>query len=342
MPNKMRAVLVGCGGISDAWFTTDAVRKQVEIVGLVDINEAAAAAKAAQHGFTGAEIGTRLTPVLKKAEPDVVFDCTSPEAHCEVTLTALRHGCHVLGEKPMADTMANARRMVRAADKAGKLYAVMQNRRYQTEIRRLRRFLDSGAIGKVNTVHSSFFLGCHFGGFRDVMRHVLLLDMAIHSFDQARLITGQNAEAVYCHEWNPAGSWYQHGASAVATFEMTNDIVYTYRGSWCAEGCNTSWECDWLVIGEKGSITWDGGAGFRCEVVQGKDGFIRQTKDRPVPQACPARLAGGHGGAIAEFVNCVRNGGTPETICTDNIQSLGMVHGAVRSAEQKRRVKIAV
>ena len=342
MPNKPRVVLTGCGGISSAWLGTDVIQKQVEIVGLVDIREEAAVAKAEQHGLANVATGTDLAAMLKKVQPDAVFDCSIPEAHCDVTVTALHHGCHVLGEKPMADTMPNARKMVRAAEKVGKLYAVMQNRRYQPEIRRLRRFLDSGAIGKVTTVQSNFFIGAHFGGFRDEMQHVLLLDMAIHSFDQARLITGQDAEAVYCHEWNPVGSWYKHGASAIATFEMTNGVVYTYQGSWCSEGCNTSWECDWRIIGEKGSVLWDGGKNFRCQVAQGKSGFIRKQRERVIPKGCPKRLTGGHAGPIAEFIKCVRTGETPETICTDNIKSLAMVHSAVRSADQRRRVKVTI
>jgi predicted dehydrogenase len=340
MADKVRAVLTGCGGIAGAWLGTAPVKKQVEIVGLVDVREEAAVKRAGDFELSGAATGTDLAAMLKQVEPEVVFDCTIPEAHCGVTLTALRHGCHVMGEKPMAESMANARRMVAAANKADKLYAVMQNRRYLPQIRRLRRFLDSGAIGKVTTVQCNFFIGAHFGGFRAVMEHVLLLDMAIHSFDQARLVTGQDAQAVYCHEWNPAGSWYQHGASAVATFEMTNDVVYTYQGSWCSEGCNTTWECDWRIVGDKGSVLWNGGDDFRCEVVQGKEGLVYKQRERTVPKACPKRLTGGHAGAIAEFVRCVRSGEVPETICTDNIKSLAMVHAAVRSAGQKRRVKV--
>src|SRR6266581_2652143 len=72
-------------------------------------------------------------------------------------------------------------------------------------------------------------IGAHFEGFRQHMRHVLLLDMAIHTFDAARLLTGADPVSVYCKEWNPVGSWYDHDASAVAFFEMTNGIVYTYR-----------------------------------------------------------------------------------------------------------------
>ena len=76
----------------------------------------------------------------------------------------------------------------------------------------------SGAIGDLVAVHSDFFIGAHFGGFRDVMDHVLILDMTIHSFDQVRFITGRNAERVYCHEWTPRHSWHKHGPSASAIF----------------------------------------------------------------------------------------------------------------------------
>ena len=75
-----------------------------------------------------AETGTDLSEVLKKTGANVVFNCTVPAAHHPVTLTALRHGCHVLEEKPLADSMAHAREMVAAASKARRIFAVIQNR----------------------------------------------------------------------------------------------------------------------------------------------------------------------------------------------------------------------
>src|SRR4030042_944212 len=147
----------------------------------------------------------------------------------------------VLGEKPLADSMEHARQMVAAAHNSGKIFAVMQNRRYIEQTRRVRQFLASRVLGPLTTVNCDFYLGPHFGGFRDQMEHVLLMDMAIHTFDQARFMTGSDPSSVYCKEWNPPGSWYRHGASAVAIFDLRlpeteNEIVYTYRGSWCAEG----------------------------------------------------------------------------------------------------------
>jgi len=85
--------------------------------------------------------------------------------------------------------------------------------------------------------------------------------------------------SVFCQEWNPPGSWYDHDASAVAVFQLSDGIVFTYRGSWCAEGRNTSWESDWRVIGQKGSITWDGGEGFAAQVVSKPGGFRSELAD---------------------------------------------------------------
>ena len=340
--NKLRIVQVGCGGISNAWFTALKDIPDVEVVGLVDLNPAAAEQCAVRHALATAAKGTDLEAVLRATKPDIVFDCTIPAAHVQVTTTALRHGCHVMGEKPLSDTMPNARLMLAEARKAGRIYAVMQNRRYVAGVQALQRFLAGGAIGRITTVHCDFFIGAHFGGFRDVMEHMLLLDMAIHTFDQARYLTGADPLTALAHEWNPPGSWYQHGASAMALFEMSHDIVYSYRGSWCSEGLDTSWESAWRIIGEKGAVTWDGASTFRAQEVTGSEGFVRTRTDREVACNPDALCRTAHAGCIDEFLDAVRTGKTPQTICTDNIKSLAMVHAAVASATSGQRVKCEI
>jgi len=342
MNEKLRAVLAGCGGISQAWLAPTVKMDNLEIVGLVDLDEKNARQRAGEFGLYGVEIGSDLALILDRTEPDIVFDCTVPEAHVEVTLEALGRGCHVLGEKPLADTMENARRMVAAAQAAGKLYGVMQNRRYMTEIRALRSYLESGDIGAITTCNCDFFLAPHFGGFRDRMKHVLLLDMAIHTFDAARLITGADPVSVYCKEWNPSGSWYAHGASAVAVFEMSSGIMYTYRGSWCAEGLPTTWESEWRIIGERGTACWDGAQKLQAETTVAVTGFLAEHRPGEITPFTDKTKTGGHAGLIADFIDCVRTGRTPETVCTDNIKSLAMVFGAIESAEQGMPVNIHI
>lgn len=340
MSKNVRAVLVGCGGMSRRWTAVSKDHPDLDIVGFVDIIEDAAKTRAADYGDGDYVIGTDLAKTLKETKPDLVFDCTIPEAHTPNALIAFEHGCHVLSEKPMADSMANARSALEAAKKAGLTYAMIQNRRYDPNIRRLRRFLDTNHLGSLTTVNCDFYKGAHFGGFRDHMKHVLLLDMAIHTFDAARLITGADPVSVYCKEWNPSGSWFDHDASAIAIYEMSNGTVYTYRGSWCSEGLNTTWECDWRIVGEQGSITWDGSDGFQTEVVTQPGGFSSKCEALEIPEHNKQDRTGGHEGIIHEFVDCIKNGGTPETACTDNIKSLAMVFGAIESAQKNQPVDI--
>ncbi|MBK36725.1 MAG: oxidoreductase [Gemmatimonadetes bacterium] len=339
MPDRLRGLLVGCGGMSRRWTEVSRSLSDLDLLAFVDLDESAAQARAADYGGTPL-VSTDLTEALRQTQPDVVFDCTIPDAHTAVTLEALSSGCHVLGEKPLATSMADARKAVDAAEATGLTYAVIQNRRYDPNIRRLRRTLNNGSIGPLTTVNSDFYIGAHFDGFRNHMPHVLLLDMAIHTFDAARFITGADPVSVFCKEWNPSGSWYDRDASAVAVFEMTGGIVYTYRGSWCSEGLNTTWECDWRMIGQDGSITWDGADRFEGEAITARGEFRSEGAPIEVSPEDTADRIGGHEGLIQDFVECVLTGRTPETVCSDNIKSLAMVFGAIESAEKCRPIDI--
>ncbi len=339
MGSKKKVVIVGCGGISNVWFEASKNFDDMEFVGLVDLSLENAEKRRKEHSLgDGVVVSTNLAEVLDKTRPDAVFDCTVPPAHCEVVTTALSKGCHVLGEKPMAETMEQAGVMLKAAKDNDKIYAVIQNRRYDKEIIRFRDVVSSD-IGNLTTLNADFYIGAHFGGFRDEMDHVLLIDMAIHTFDQARFISGKDPLAVLAYEWNPPGSWYRHGASAMCIFEMTDGAVFTYRGSWCSEGMNTTWECDWRAIGEKGSALWDGADKLAGEAVDGAEGFIHKKKPLQVRDARELDFKG-HAGLIRDFLDAIESGEPPQTACEDNIKSLAMVHAAVRSAEAGTKVAI--
>ena len=191
----MNVVLVGCGAMSKAWLEAARQIAGIAIVGLVDLDADRAQARAREFDLDGVAIGTSLDAVLDQTRPDAVFDVVVPAARRDVALSAFAHDCHLLTEKPLADSSDNARAIVEAARRAGRIHAVVQNRRYVANVRRIRRFLDSGAIGAPTSIHADFFVAPHFGGFREEMRHVLLLDMAIHTFDAARyMVNGEPRE----------------------------------------------------------------------------------------------------------------------------------------------------
>jgi predicted dehydrogenase len=338
-----RAVLVGCGVMGARWATAlskSPLRERVELAALVDVDRDVAESARQANGFSNAIVGTDLDATLKQVQADTVFDVAVPAARKDLVLTAFKHGCDVLTEKPLAASMSDAADILAASEKHGRLHAVMQNRRFKPSIRRIRRFLESGAIGDISAMHCDFFVGAHFGGFRDVMEHVLLLDMAIHTFDAARFMSGKDAIAVYCQETNPKGSWYAHGAAANAIFEMSDAVTFNYRGSWAAEGANTSWEATWRIVGSRGTLLWDGEDGISVNVVDGDDGFFRPLRSVPVPEWTDASVTNEHVSAIVNFLDALDGRGTPESVGTDNIKSLAMVFAAIKSAARRQLVPV--
>jgi predicted dehydrogenase len=334
-----RAVIVGAGSMGRAWGRNLASNEEIEIAGWVDLRPGVAADAAAELPLAQVLTGTDLERILREARPDFVVDVTVPEAHHDVTLAALAAGLPVLGEKPMATSMEQARNMVAAAERAGRLYMVSQSRRYNAQLAALRELI-SRETGPLGILNSDFYIGAHFGGFREEMASPLVLDMAIHTFDAARFLSGADPVSVYCEEFNPPWSWYRGGGAATAIFEMTGGLRYTYRGSWCAEGRPTSWEGEWRAVGPRGTALWDGEQVPVVDIVTSHGGFIAEAERREtsVNDGAPAGIAG----SLREFLHALRTGATPMGECHDNIKSLAMVFGAIESAATGRRIAISM
>lgn len=341
----LNAVICGCGAMAKGWLRAIAsspeLSSSLRIVGLVDLNHEAAEALAQEFGLTNALIGSDLDQVLKATHADVLFDIVVPAARFAVVSTGLAAGCHVLSEKPMASSIEEGRKLISLAKEAGKVHAIVQNRRFIAGIRRLRRAVKEGLIGDLSAIHCDFFLAPHFGGFREEMRNVLLLDMAIHTFDAARFVAGEVPNAVYCLETNPKGSWYSHGAAANAVFEFSNNVVFTYRGSWCAEGERTSWESAWRLVGSKGMITWDGEDSLKASLAGMDAGLLHGSDFVNVSGPENDAETHGHASVLSSFLDAIKSGTSPETASYDNINSLAMVVGAIESANLRQRVTIA-
>lgn len=341
MTIKHRVVIAGCGGMANVWVDYAKGRDDTEIVGLVDIKKEFAEAMALRKELA-CPVFTDIKEAITETGATIVFDVTIPASHYSISKAALELGCHVFGEKPLAESMSECKDIVRMAQETGRTHAVMQNRRFDPRIRAYRELIAEGNIGKPGFVGADFFLGAHFGGFRDLMESPLLLDMAIHTFDQARFIINANPVSVYCHEFNPPGSWYEGNAMAICIYEMSDGSVFNYRGSWCAEGAPTSWEASWRVTGEKGTAIWNGHDEIYAEYVAASDQTGKFIRDQErVDGQLPVMAKTGHHGCLEEMFDSLQEGRKPETDCSDNIYSMAMVLAALESAKLGRKVLMA-
>jgi predicted dehydrogenase len=334
----LRGVVVGAGFLGPFWVRELLASGDTELAGWVDVDPVRLARRTAELKLDGLARGSDLDAMLAAERPDFVVNVTAPEAHRDVTLTALAHGAAVLSEKPLATSMDAAREMVAAADAAQRLLMVSQNRRYMPTLIAYRDAV--AGLGTLASLTCDFYIAhrAHADGFVRKIEEPLLLDMAIHLFDAARFITRAEPVSVYCESYSPPWDWFAGPSAANAIFRMTGDVRLAFNGSWCADGFQTSWTGRWRAVGEHGSATWDGEGTPRVEPGPGVDlpRVASVRRPRPVRDRFEGLV-----GALAEFVTALRTGRVPQSEAHDNLRSLGMCHAAVESARSQAPVTVA-
>ncbi|MDF2960792.1 MAG: oxidoreductase [Paenibacillus sp.] len=145
----IRVAVVGTGGISASHLEAyTSFPERCKVVCLCDIYPEKAEALKEKLGLD-CEVVADSEAVAARTDIDLVSICTPPYTHAELSILFLNAGKHVLVEKPMASSLAECDRMIEAAEKSGKILSVIGQNRFRDPIMRLKKILDSGAIGKV-------------------------------------------------------------------------------------------------------------------------------------------------------------------------------------------------
>ena len=155
MPDRVRWGILGNANIARMCVIPAIQRSRNGTVqSLGTRNPSAADPVAAKHGITSVIDG--YDAVLADPAIDAVYLPLPNHLHCEWTLKALAAGKHVLCEKPLACTAAEARRMADAAEKAGLLLMEAFMYRFHPRTRRIKELVSQAAIGEPRLVHTSF------------------------------------------------------------------------------------------------------------------------------------------------------------------------------------------
>ncbi len=327
--DPLRVVVAGAGGMGRAWLAAIHGAPDAVVVGVADVDTERARAVADELAGPGVRTGADAVALALETDAQALVDVTTPAAHHPVTTGALFAGLPVLGEKPVAASLAEALSLAAAAEVSGELFMVSQSRRWNPHVFALRELV--AGLGQVAVATTQFFRAPHFGGFREEMANPLLVDMAIHPFDSARYVLGSEPLSVYCEAFNPSWSWFDGSAAAAAVFTFENGVRYSYTGSWVAPGAQTSWNGEWRISGLEGTVAWDGES---TPVSLRADGTARHAT---TPRGDPRQ---GIASALHEFVSALRTGVVPMGEVHENVMSLAMVEAAVASAAAGARVQL--
>lgn len=148
---KLRVGIIGCGGIANGKHMP-ALRSQADkadMVAFCDIVVERAEKAAKEFGAPGAKVYENYRELLEDGSIDVVHVCTPNRSHCEITVAALEAGKHVMCEKPMAKTAADAQKMLDAARKTGKKLTIGYQNRCRPDSLLMKKAVDAGALGDI-------------------------------------------------------------------------------------------------------------------------------------------------------------------------------------------------
>jgi len=142
--------IIGCGGIANGkHMPALAALNNVQMVAFCDIVGERAEKAAKEYGTEDAKVYTDYKELLQDGSIDVIHVCTPNRSHSFITVDALHSGKHVMCEKPMAKTAAEAKKMLDAAKETGKKLTIGYQNRFRSDARYLKATCEEGALGEV-------------------------------------------------------------------------------------------------------------------------------------------------------------------------------------------------
>lgn len=335
----LRCGIIGAGFFSanhlNGWSMVDGV----EIVALCDTDPSRLAKMGDAFG-----IETRYTDavaMLDSEDLDFVDVVTTVPSHRALVELAIGKDVHVICQKPFAETLEDARAMVRSAEVAGKTLMVHENFRWQSPVRAVIDTLRSGTIGKPFFCRATFRSGYDvFSGqpYLAEGERFIIEDLGIHVLDIVRALMGDVTRvAAHTNRINP-----DIKGEDVATILLSHDsgAASVVDCSYATRRVPETFPETLLEIdGAAGSLYMK--AGYLMEVHKG--GRV-ETRDVSPPILDWAERPWHN---IQEsvfiiqkhFVECLKAGTAPETSGADNLKTLKLVEAAYRSAAEKRTIE---
>jgi len=329
---KPRLILVGPGWWGKRWVRAIQDCEHCDLVGLVARTRKTLAAVCTEFELDPKICATDCRDAFSRIEADVAVILVPPAAHKDVTLAALEAGLHVLAEKPIAATWDDAIRMHEAWNKAHRpCFMVTQTRRWSDHISTLKRFVESGALGKVGTVNTDYRTHRVFDDWRSQLQYPLLEDMSTHHFDQMRHLTGCEPLTVFCHSFHTPWDWFAGDTGAAVIVEMTDQVRCSYLGCWTTQGKETSPEGNITIVGEKGSLEL---RGVHRIMFCPQGGQPEKLAMERIPRSYIEY-------ALDEFLTALREERLPECHITDNLKTFAMTCAAIESSKRRKPVGIS-
>ena len=310
---KLRVGVIGVGAMGRHHARVYSTLPEADLIGVADANEGVAREVAQLYNTTAFSDYEELLSM----GPDAVSIAVPTSLHADVAIKVAESGADMLIEKPIADSIKNAERIVKTARREGVKVMVGHIERFNPAVLKLKDIISSGELGDVLTI-SCKRVGPYSPRIRDVG---IIIDLAVHDIDTISYLYGERAESVYA----VAGSSFH-------TLEDYASLIVRFHPSKAG-----LIETNWLTPKKVRSLTAVGTGGVATldylnqtlEISKGD-----RTVSVDVKKQEPLKVE------LKTFLKCLMEGKCPEPSGEDGIYVLSVAISAIRSYKSGKLVEL--
>jgi len=332
----MRILIVGSGGFGRNWWNLLPQRPEHQVVGLVDPVPSALEGAGKALNVPDELHFDNLEAALEHVEADIALHNTPPKHRPAHLPMLFEKHIHVLAAKPLTETLAEAKTVIKKAQESGCVVAANQQLRYGPVPRTLRKLLREGAVGKMDNITFDFH---QRRGWTDRLKDVpspMLVESSVHHFDFIRSVVDANPTWIFSESWHPESLDVKGETATWVIMRMENGVRINYRGSRSGRtdldaSLNTDWYGIWRIEGDKGVIYGSGREGFRLNGEQ----FLAPSE--ATANSGVNVLAGV---LFDDVCKKIQAGETPETSGADNLWTMATCAAAYESYHREAWVDV--
>jgi predicted dehydrogenase len=299
----------------------------------------AESAQAAADEFDIPAASDAFDDVIADERVEVIDISLPSHRHREVAIAAIEAGKHVLLQKPMANSLDDAKAIVAAAERAGVKLAVNQNGRWDPAIRACRELIDRGVFGQLITASIEMRTRQPWQEYwKDGVNYprLMLLGMSIHHLDQFRYLFGEPLEITAHLATYPGQPW---AGDSIALYVLRYESGLLATGFDDGFPWTRDWREDYRIEGmdgiARGDIGWPTGGFSTLEFTTSAnpDTWIEPALTRKwFPDAFLATMG--------ELFLAIEEDREPSISGRDNLQTLRLIEAGYLSAAERRTIRL--
>ena len=343
----MKYALIGCGRIATNHIKA-VLNNKLELVAVCDVLPEAMESLLAKHNLEKDPSIKRYTDykeMIAENDIELISIATESGVHAEIALYCIEQGIHLIIEKPIAMSMADADEIIKKSKEKGVKVSACHQNRFNISVQEMRKALEAGRFGKLShgSIHvrwnrnQNYYDQAPWRG-KWASDGGSLMNQCIHGIDLLRWMLGGEVEEVYGATRQQYHPYLEAEDIGMAVVKFKNGAIGTIEGTVNVYPQNL--EETLYLFGEHGTAKLGGKSCNNIDVWNFADETEADQKNKGLEEATSNVYGNGHTSLFADVIDAIQNDRTPYVSAVDGRNALEVVLSIYKSQKTGMPVKV--